>query len=62
MTTIYKKLQAFEEKEKVRVQNAIEDHEAKVTRKLRELKEKNAQQIKELEEIHVIVAVFLSLH
>ncbi|VDN55924.1 unnamed protein product [Dracunculus medinensis] len=46
------KLRAFEEKEKARVRNAIEDHEAKAARKLRELREKNAAALKELEEIH----------
>lgn len=47
-------MRAFEEKEKARVRNAIEDHEAKAARKLRELREKNAAALKELEEIHVI--------
>ncbi|VIO90566.1 Protein kinase domain containing protein [Brugia malayi] len=51
-TTLNEKIRAFEEKEKQRVRIALEEHDTKYARKLRELKEKNATAIRELEEIH----------
>ncbi|VDK87157.1 unnamed protein product, partial [Onchocerca ochengi] len=41
-TTLNEKIRAFEEKEKQRVRNALEEHDNKYARKLKELKEKNA--------------------
>ncbi|MCP9258669.1 STE20-like serine/threonine-protein kinase [Dirofilaria immitis] len=38
--TLNEKIRAFEEKEKQRVRNALEEHDSKYARKLRELKEK----------------------
>lgn len=52
-TIINEKMRAFEEKEKMRVKNAMSDHEIKAARKLKELHEKNLAAIRELEEIHV---------
>ncbi|VDK17288.1 unnamed protein product [Anisakis simplex] len=49
---INEKMRAFEEKEKMRVKNAMNDHELKAERKLRELRAKNQAAIKELEELH----------
>uniref|UniRef100_A0A915C9E9 Protein kinase domain-containing protein n=2 Tax=Parascaris univalens TaxID=6257 RepID=A0A915C9E9_PARUN len=51
-TIINEKMRAFEEKEKMRVKNAMSDHEIKAARKLKELHEKNLAAIRELEEIH----------
>lgn len=56
--TLNEKIRVFEEKEKQRVRNALEEHDTKYARKLRELKEKNATAIRELEEIHVSFSFF----
>lgn len=50
-------MRAFEEKEKMRVRNALEEHDTKSARRMREMREKNAIAIKELEEIHVCCGV-----
>lgn len=51
--TLNEKMRAFEEKEKLRVRNALDEHDCKYARRLKELREKNAAAVRELEEIHV---------
>lgn len=59
MENISKKIQEFEENEKIRIKKKLEDYEIKCERRLADIIANNQRIVKELEEIHVIIIIII---